>query len=153
MSRVIGWKEIKERFSKKMSNWKVKMMSVGRRSLLLKLILGSLGTFYMSFFLMPVQVAKDLEALRSQLCWGGTNIDRKLHWIAWDQILADKKYGGLDIGSLVSLNFSLLQNSNEDFTLNKVLFGFKLLSNYMVIVEVLVSIEVIGRVEDRGLEL
>nr|KAJ0197750.1 hypothetical protein LSAT_V11C700384640 [Lactuca sativa] len=58
--------------------------------------------FYV-FVLMSVQVAKELKALRS-----GTNNNRKLHWIAWDQVLADKKHGGLDIGSLVSLNFSLL---------------------------------------------
>lgn len=41
--------------------------------------------------------------------WGGAKDKQKIHWITWDQVLADKKQEGLDIGSLVSFNFSLLQ--------------------------------------------
>lgn len=59
----------------------------------------------MSLFLMSVQVAKDMEALQIQFFWDGTNNNRKLHLIVWDQVFADKKHDGLDIRGLVSLNF------------------------------------------------
>ncbi|KAL4563484.1 hypothetical protein LXL04_027527 [Taraxacum kok-saghyz] len=57
---------------------------------------------------MPVTLAKKLEATRTRFFWGGSDTERKLAWIEWGAVLAPKDMGGLDVGSLVSFNLSLV---------------------------------------------
>lgn len=57
---------------------------------------------------MPTSVAKKLEAIRSIFFWGEDGKNQKMACFNWDVVLAGKNKGGLDIGSLVALNFALL---------------------------------------------
>lgn len=66
MSRVASWKLIIEKFKKKLNRWKVNTLSIGGRTILIRSILGSLGTYYLSLLFMPVVVAKQLESLRAK---------------------------------------------------------------------------------------
>ncbi|KAL4559864.1 hypothetical protein LXL04_032010 [Taraxacum kok-saghyz] len=71
-------------------------------------VLGGLGIYYLSLFVMPVAIAKKLESIRATFFWSGTETVKKMAWIKWDQVLAKKEKGGLDIGSLVSFNLALV---------------------------------------------
>lgn len=84
------------------------MLSIGGRATLLKSVLGSLGIYYMSIFRMPVIVNKYLESLRAKFFWGCEPNERKIHWIQWKMILANKENGGLDIESLEAFNQALI---------------------------------------------
>ena len=108
MSRVKSWDSLMEKFNRRLSSWKVNSLSIGGRSVLLKAVLGALGIYYMSLFVLPVAVAKKMEALRARFFWGGTAAKRKMHWVQWDKVLAAKEAGGLEIGSIVSFNLALL---------------------------------------------
>lgn len=85
------------------------MLLVGGRSLLITLVLGSLGIYYMSLFMMPVQVKKRFEALWSNFFWEYDNTKKKLHWVNWNLTMASKEKGGLRLRSLEPLNHTLIQ--------------------------------------------
>nr|GEX57443.1 RNA-directed DNA polymerase, eukaryota, reverse transcriptase zinc-binding domain protein [Tanacetum cinerariifolium] len=85
------------------------MLSIGGRATLVSLVLGSLGTYYLSFFPLPITVCKKLESIRARFFWGSDGSTKKLHWIAWNSVTASKRNGGLGIGSLFSLNHALIQ--------------------------------------------
>nr|GEU68052.1 RNA-directed DNA polymerase, eukaryota, reverse transcriptase zinc-binding domain protein [Tanacetum cinerariifolium] len=72
-------------------------------------VLGSLGTYYLSLFPMPITVCKKLESIRARFFWGSDGSTKKLHWIAWNSVTAFKRNGGLGIGSLFSFNPALIQ--------------------------------------------
>ncbi|KAL7616380.1 hypothetical protein Lser_V15G02077 [Lactuca serriola] len=80
-SRVRSWQGIIDRYKKKLASWKLKMLSIGGRSMLLSSVLGSLGLYFMIMFLMSVQ----------------------------DLVIAPKDQGGVGIGSLECFNYALLQ--------------------------------------------
>ncbi|GJY08595.1 putative RNA-directed DNA polymerase, partial [Tanacetum coccineum] len=109
MSRLKGWDPILAKFKNRLSKWKASMLSIGGRSTLVSSVLGALGTYYLSLFPMPVNIANSLEATRAKFFWGSTDDERKIQWIEWKSVLAPKKYGGLGIGSLQALNLSLIQ--------------------------------------------
>nr|KAJ0205866.1 hypothetical protein LSAT_V11C500287660 [Lactuca sativa] len=81
MSRVSSWDVIVDRFRKRLSKWKVKMLSIGGRLTLDKSVLGSLGIYFFSLFRMSVK---------------------------WDIILNSRDKGGLQFGILDAFNRALL---------------------------------------------
>ncbi|KAL4574586.1 hypothetical protein LXL04_021420 [Taraxacum kok-saghyz] len=91
MARVKGWKTLEEKLLKRLSVWKVSSLPIGGRSLLIKSVLGALGVYFFSLFVMPVVVAKKFEAYRARFFWGSTENSR-----------------GLDFGSLASFNLALV---------------------------------------------
>ena len=60
------WKEVEERFRKKLSAWKGKMLSVGGWLVLINSVLNSLSMFMLSFFEVPQEVLKKLDHYRSR---------------------------------------------------------------------------------------
>nr|GEY42073.1 hypothetical protein [Tanacetum cinerariifolium]GEY47340.1 hypothetical protein [Tanacetum cinerariifolium] len=108
MARCSNWNAIIQMFSFKLSLWKAHLLSVGGRLFLLKSVLGSLPTYYMSIYMMPATVQKKLEAIRNKFFIGGDLEDKKITWVRWKKCLANKDLGGLGIGSIYGLNIRLL---------------------------------------------
>ena len=108
MARVKGWGKLVDKFRSRLSRWKVTTLSIGGRLTLIKSVLGGLGIYYLSLFVMPVSIAKKLESLRSTFFWGGTEKNRKMAWLKWDRAMASNERGGLGIGSLVGFNMALI---------------------------------------------
>nr|GEV60414.1 RNA-directed DNA polymerase, eukaryota, reverse transcriptase zinc-binding domain protein [Tanacetum cinerariifolium] len=65
MSRVQEWKEVVDKVLSRLSKWKMKALSIGRRLTLLKSVLGSMPIFHMSIFRVPSSVLHTLESIRS----------------------------------------------------------------------------------------
>ena len=103
--------------------------------MLCKSVLGGLWIYYLSLFVMLVGIAKKLEALRAKFFWGGTEDEKKMTWIKWDQVLAKPERGGLDIGSLVSFNLSLIFIWKYRFFYILMPYGFVCLKRFMGIME------------------
>ncbi|KAL4577516.1 hypothetical protein LXL04_013625 [Taraxacum kok-saghyz] len=108
MSRKKHWLPVIERVQNRLSTWKSKMLSFGGRLTLVKSVLGSLPTFYLSIFKAPRTVIDTLERLRRRLLWGGSEERNKINWVAWKVVLGPKDKGGLGVGSLMALNSALL---------------------------------------------
>ncbi|GJZ74651.1 RNA-directed DNA polymerase, eukaryota, reverse transcriptase zinc-binding domain protein, partial [Tanacetum coccineum] len=63
MANVKSWDPIFDKFSKRLSKWKSSLLSIGGRSTLISSVLGSIGTYYLSLFPMPITVNKKLESI------------------------------------------------------------------------------------------
>lgn len=109
MRKVDDWKEVVQRFKKRLANWKVKLISIGGGLTLIRYVLVSLGIYYMSMFKIPVMIIMLLKALRATFFWGGYYIQRKIFWISWEMVLNSKDKCGLGVGSLKTLNLAILQ--------------------------------------------
>ncbi|GKC96165.1 RNA-directed DNA polymerase, eukaryota [Tanacetum coccineum] len=108
MGRCDNWKRVVQKFESKMNRWKAKLLSVGGRLSLIKVVLGNLPTYYMSLYSMPITVQKRLESIRNRFFIGGDSDDKKITWVKWNSCLASKAMGGLGIGSTFALNVALL---------------------------------------------
>jgi hypothetical protein len=60
------WRIVEERFQKKLSSWKGKLLSSGGRLVLINSVLSSLPMFMMSFFRIPKGVLEKLDYYRSR---------------------------------------------------------------------------------------
>lgn len=111
VGRVNTWDPIVTKFQKKLSFWKANLLSIGGRATLVSSVLGALGVYFLSLFRLPKQVNSKLESMRSAFFWGsagGSANHRKMAWVKWGDVVADKQDGGVGIGSLDALNLSLL---------------------------------------------
>ncbi|XVF60814.1 hypothetical protein PTKIN_Ptkin08bG0078100 [Pterospermum kingtungense] len=69
------WRPVVEKFEKHLTRWKVKNLNMGSRLMLLKLVLSSLPTFFMSIFSIPVSIVNELDHIQRRFLWGRTNLN------------------------------------------------------------------------------
>lgn len=108
MGLIKNWKPIIEIFKSKLSSWKANALSFVGRLTLVKSVMGSLPTYFMSLFKAPQGIIDTLEKLRRSFLWGGIGGKAKIHWVDWSKIVAEKKDGGLGVGTLKAQNIALL---------------------------------------------
>ncbi|XP_073358207.1 uncharacterized protein [Aegilops tauschii subsp. strangulata] len=89
------WKCIEDRFEKKLSCWKGKLLSYGGRLILINSVLTSLPMFLLSFFEVPVGVRKRLDFYRSRFFWQSDDLKRKYRLAKWDIYLSSQGSGGV----------------------------------------------------------
>ncbi|GJX33632.1 RNA-directed DNA polymerase, eukaryota [Tanacetum coccineum] len=103
-----AWEDTIGKLKARLSNWKLKTLSVGGRLTLLKSVLGSTPIYNLSIYKAPKSVLHSMESLRRNFFNGSQCNERKITWIKWTTTLASKKNGGLGISSLYALNRALL---------------------------------------------
>ncbi len=106
--RNAEWREVVERFLKKLSSWKGKLLSLGGRLTLINSVLSSLPMYMMSFLAIPSGVRKKLDYFRSRFYWQGDGHKKKYRLAKWDIIRRPKDQGGLGIHDLDVKNIVLL---------------------------------------------
>jgi len=94
------WKVIEDRFERKLSTWKGKMLSYGGRLTLINSVLSNLSVYMLSFFEIPKEVLKNLNFYRSRFFWQGDSHKRKYRLSKWDILCRPKDQGGLGIMNL-----------------------------------------------------
>nr|GEV38034.1 RNA-directed DNA polymerase, eukaryota [Tanacetum cinerariifolium] len=108
MSRHQAWDDTVLKLRSRLSNWKVKTLSIGGRLTLLKSVLGASPLYNMSIFKVPKGILKSMEAIRSNFFNEIDSTVKKITWAAWDKILASKENGGLGVLSFHALNRAFL---------------------------------------------
>ena len=98
------WNPILERMEKKLLGWKQLYLSKGCRLTLLKSILSSLPTYYLSLFIVPKAVVVRLERIQRIFLWGSLVECFKYPLVAWENVCLPCELGGLGIRNLVSFN-------------------------------------------------
>lgn len=73
------WNPIIDRVEKKLARWKSILLSLGGRITLLKFVLMSLPTFYMSQSQMPRGVKDRLERMQKRCLLGDMDDEKKVH--------------------------------------------------------------------------
>ncbi|GJX89544.1 putative RNA-directed DNA polymerase [Tanacetum coccineum] len=108
MHKSEAWGEVKSRMTNRLSAWKSKVLSIGGRLVLTKVVLGSLPLYYFSLFQAPINVIDSLERIRNRFFWGFKEGEKGMVWISWKKAIASRDLGGLGISSLRAKNLSLL---------------------------------------------
>ncbi|GJV47630.1 putative gypsy type transposase [Tanacetum coccineum] len=80
----------------------------GGRLTLIKSVLGDIPTYYMSLFKAPEGVLKHLERIHNSFFLGADLDERKITWVSWRKVMAQKQHGGLGVNSLYTLNLALI---------------------------------------------
>jgi len=116
------WNPIIDRFERKLSGWKSKHLSKGGRLTLIKSVLSSLPTYFLSLFPLPTSVANKLESIQRKFLWGSFGGVFKFHLVRWSIIKNPIPDGGLGIRDLKIFNEALLGKwlwiyMNEKFSL------------------------------------
>ncbi|GJS89128.1 RNA-directed DNA polymerase, eukaryota [Tanacetum coccineum] len=88
MSRHQAWDNTVLKLRSRLSNWKVKTLSIGGRLTLLKSVLGASPLYNMSIFKVPKGILKYMEAIRSMSSFHALNRALLLKWV-WRFISQD----------------------------------------------------------------
>nr|GEV97633.1 RNA-directed DNA polymerase, eukaryota, reverse transcriptase zinc-binding domain protein [Tanacetum cinerariifolium] len=108
MSSINSWDDTINKLKLRLSNWKLKTLSIGGRLTLLKSVLGSTPIYNMSLYKVPKAVLNSMEVIRRDFFNGIREGEMKIAWIKWTKVLASKNNGGLEVSSFYALNRSLL---------------------------------------------
>lgn len=106
--RLATWDPMLNKIRSKLSSWKAKHLSFGGRACLIKSVLSALPLYYISFFRMPKGILKKCQQLMVRFLWGGSEDEKKIVWVGWDQCCLPKSEGGLGFRDLESFNLALL---------------------------------------------
>ncbi|RHN70051.1 putative reverse transcriptase zinc-binding domain-containing protein [Medicago truncatula] len=106
--RLSFWEPVVARVKKRLLGWRSKFLSFGGRLVLLKSVLSSLPVYAFSFFRAPSGIISTLESLFINFFWGGSEDQRKISWVSWNNICASKINGGLGVRRMREFNVSLL---------------------------------------------
>ena len=80
----------------------------GGRLTLLKSILSSLPTYYLSLFTIPQHIANRLKRIQRNFLWGSSNEVFRYPLVAWDKVVWLVEIGGLAIRKVGLFNQTLL---------------------------------------------
>lgn len=83
----------------KLEGWKAKFMSFAGNVTVLKSVLASIPIHTLSCMAVPKSVVNRLEYLMNAFLWSQHG-QRRLHWVAWEDICSPYGEGGLGIRSL-----------------------------------------------------
>nr|GEU98106.1 hypothetical protein [Tanacetum cinerariifolium] len=95
MAQINTWRDTMEKVKKRLSNWKMNILSIGGRLTLVKSVLGSMPLYQFSLFKVPMGVLNYIETLRSRFLNGCANNNKKAIWMNWKNALVPKDIGGL----------------------------------------------------------
>nr|GEX59622.1 RNA-directed DNA polymerase, eukaryota [Tanacetum cinerariifolium] len=87
-----AWEDVVGKLKARLSNLKLKTLSVGGRLTLLKLVLGSTLIYNLSISKASKRVLHAMESLRRNFFNGVQSNERKIAWVKWTTILASKKW-------------------------------------------------------------
>jgi hypothetical protein len=88
------WIIIEEKFQKKLSSWKGKLLYVGGRLVLINSVLTSLAMYILSFFELPKGVLRKLDYYRSRFYWQCDEHKKKYRLTKWSILCRPKDCGG-----------------------------------------------------------
>ena len=69
-SQVETWQPVLDKVRKKLSSWKLNILSKAGRVVLIKFVLNNLPMYYLGLFRMPKAVAKEIISIQRRFFWG-----------------------------------------------------------------------------------
>ncbi|XP_021771731.1 uncharacterized protein LOC110735860 [Chenopodium quinoa] len=112
-----------------MKGWKEKYLSQAGREVLIKSIAQAIPTYTMQCFSVLMSILDEVEMLCRNVFWGQKREERKINWVALENLYIPKKQGGLGFQNMRSFNRALLAKqawrilTKEDSLMEKVLKG------------------------------
>lgn len=102
------WGPVIERVEKRLASWKGRFLPKGGKLVLLKSVLSSLPTYFLSVFRAPCSIINQLERLQRNFLWGSTGCTRKIHWVWSNEVCRPVDSEGLGLKDLKGTNRAVL---------------------------------------------
>ncbi|CAJ2660552.1 unnamed protein product [Trifolium pratense] len=100
---------IKDIVWKKINSWSSKTLSKAEREVLIKYVLQSIPTYFMSIFTIPSSLCDEIEKMMNSFWWGHSGVRNKgIHWMSWEKLSMHKSDGGMGFKSLPAFNLAML---------------------------------------------
>ena len=100
--------EIKERLGRKLFGWKEKILSIGGREVLIKVVAQAIPTYTMSCFQLPKGLCDEIESMMKRFWWGQRGQESKVAWLSWKKLCKSKLKGGMGFRNLQAFNLAML---------------------------------------------
>ncbi|XP_062075097.1 uncharacterized protein LOC133779116 [Humulus lupulus] len=84
-----------QKFRMRLHTWASRHLSFAGRILLIHSVLFGLQNYWMSIFILPQSIIKEIEKLCHGFLWGVNGNRRKIHMASWSKVCLPKVYGGL----------------------------------------------------------
>ena len=107
-SKVEIFAAIKEKVEKKLSRWKEKMLLVGGREILIKVVAQAIPTYTMSCFQIPKSICDEIEGMMRKFWWGQRGRESKIAWVSWKKMSKSKLNRGIGFKHLQAFNLAIL---------------------------------------------
>ncbi|KAK3224934.1 hypothetical protein Dsin_004796 [Dipteronia sinensis] len=107
-SSVSFWEPMLDKIRARLAPWKIRFLSNAGRLVLIKSVLSSLPTYFMSVFQIPISVALAMEKLQRDFFWGVKGEKKGIHWVDWPTFYKSKRNGGLGIRRIQDTGDALL---------------------------------------------
>ncbi|XP_062103007.1 uncharacterized protein LOC133813999 [Humulus lupulus] len=99
---------ILHKFRLKMQNWASRHLSFTGRIQLIHSVLLGLRNYWMTIFVLPQSIIKEIEKLCRGFLWGTSGQRSKIHIPSWQKVCLPKAYGGLEFRDGASWNRAVL---------------------------------------------
>nr|KYP59376.1 Putative ribonuclease H protein At1g65750 family [Cajanus cajan] len=106
--KLSTWKPILDGLRKRLSSWKHRHLSIGRRVTLINSVLNVMPIHFLSFYKAPNSVIKENVAIQRDFLWRGVKDGSKIPWVKWEMVCKSKVEGGLGIKDVRLFNWALL---------------------------------------------
>ncbi|KAK2653765.1 hypothetical protein Ddye_013621 [Dipteronia dyeriana] len=107
-NRIRFWDSILERIRARLAPWKMRFLSKAGRLVLIKFVLSSLLTYFLSVFKIPAAVALAIEKMQREFFWGDKRDKRSIHLVDWETLCRNRRNDGLGIGRIQDKGNGLL---------------------------------------------
>ncbi|XP_062075415.1 uncharacterized protein LOC133779472 [Humulus lupulus] len=94
--------------SDKSLNWASRHLSFAGRIQLINSVLLGLRNYWMSIFVLPQSIVKEIERICRGFLWGSDGQRSKLHIPSWQKVCLPKAYGGLGFRDGATWNWAVL---------------------------------------------
>lgn len=92
----------------RLHTWASRHLSYAGRIQLIHSVLFGLRNYWMSIFILPQSVVKEVEKLCRGFLWGLNGNRSKLHIASWEKVCLQKAYGGLGFREGAKWNRAIL---------------------------------------------
>ncbi|GMI70502.1 hypothetical protein HRI_000719500 [Hibiscus trionum] len=113
------WEPVLQKFYHHLASWKGNNLSFSGKLVLIKSVLSTLPTYFMSIFKLPCTVTRKLNGILASFLWGSSDSRKRIHWLCWNSACLPLDRGGLGIRDLINQNRALLCKWIINFANNK----------------------------------
>ena len=77
-SKTEVFAEVKEKVGRKLAGWKEKLLSIGGKEILIKVVAQAVPTYTMNCFLIPKGLCEEIEGMIRNFWWGQRKEEKKI---------------------------------------------------------------------------
>ena len=103
-----AFKYLKDRIWKRVQGWMENCLSAGGKEVLIKVVAQAIPTYSMSCFKLPRGLSEHINTIIRGFWWGNKDGKRKTCWVAWEEMIKPKQWGGLGFRDIEMFNLALL---------------------------------------------